>query len=105
MSIDRRSRFLLALPVAALVLSLTACSAPRPTAEQVADGLAEWAAAQNMEDIDADAAACFAEHLLDSELSDETLNFIANGEDKQSSVADRDLTTKILRDNFAECTE
>lgn len=104
MSIHRRSRLLLAVPVTALVLSLAACSAPRPTAEQVADGLAKWAAAQNMEDIDADAAACFAGYLLDSDLSDATLNYIANGEDKQSSVADRDLTTKILQDNYEECT-
>lgn len=104
MSVDRRTRLLLTLPVTVLVLSLAACSAPRPTADQVADGLEKWAAQQQMEDIDADAAACFAEHLLDSDLSDETLNFIANGEDKQSSVADRDLTTKILRDNYEECT-
>ncbi|MBO0979743.1 hypothetical protein [Microbacterium sp. SD291] len=100
------SRLLLALPIAALAFSLAACGgAARPTADQVADGLTQFFDEQGMGDqIDADAAACLADHLVDSDLSDETLRYLADGEDKQSSVEDRDLTTQILQDNLAECT-
>lgn len=106
MNIDRNARLLLALPIAALALSLAACGGPsRPTVDAVADGLTEFFQEQGMGDeIDAAAAECFAGYLVDSKLSDETLGYLADGEDKQSSVEDRDLTTKILQDNYEECT-
>ena len=99
------SRLLLALPITALVFSLAACGgAARPTADQVADGLTQYFEEQGMGDqIDADASACLAEHLVDSELSDETLNYLANGEDRQANVEDRDLTEQILKDNLVDC--
>ena len=106
---DRKSRptarLLLALPAAVLALSLTACGgAGRPSADEVAEGLTQYFDEAGMgEQIDADASQCLAEHLVDSELSDETLNYLADGEDKQASVEDRDLTTKILQDNLADC--
>jgi hypothetical protein len=108
MNLDRKprtTRLLMALPIAALAFSLAACGgASRPTADQVATGLTEFFDEQGMGDVvDKEAATCFAEKLVDSELSNETLNYLANGEDKQSSVEDRDLTTKILEDNLDVC--
>jgi len=109
MNFDRklrtRSRLLLALPAAALALSLAACGgASRPSEAQVADGLTKYFEDAGQSDIfTADAAECFAGHLVDSELSNETLNYLANGEDKQANQSDKDLTTKILQDNMSEC--
>lgn len=99
------ARVLMALPVAALALSLAACGASRPTEKQLTDGLIDYYTSQSMSDqVNADAAACFAGYLLDSKLSNETLSYIAQGKDQASSVEDRDLTVKILKDNFVECT-
>ncbi|WP_407359888.1 hypothetical protein [Microbacterium sp. LBN7] len=99
------SRLLLALPIAALAFSLAACGGPsRPSEADVAKGLAEFFDSQGMGDqIDADAAECLAEYLVDSELSNETLTFLANGEDKQKNEADKALTTQIISDNVQEC--
>lgn len=110
MNIDRNlrtpARLLLAVPIAALALSLAACGgSARPTADEVSTGLTKFFDEQGTSDaIDEQASTCFAEKLVDSELSDETLRYLADGEDKQSSVEDRDLTTKILQDNLEECT-
>jgi hypothetical protein len=109
MNFDRklrtRSRLLLALPAAALALSLAACGgATRPTEDQVATGLTKYFESAGQGDVfNEDAAECFAGHLVDSELSNETLNYLANGEDKQKDQKDKDLTTKILTDNMADC--
>jgi len=109
MNFDRklrtRSRLLLALPAAALALSLAACGgASRPSEAQVAEGLTKYFESAGQADIfNEDAAECFAGYLVDSDLSNETLTFLANGEDKQKDQADKDLTTKILQDNMAEC--
>ena len=97
------ARLLMALPIAALAFSLAACGgSTRPSADDVAAGLDEFFTSQGQELPDG-ASECFAGYLVDSELSNETLTFLANGEDKQSSVEDRDLTTKILKDNLDEC--
>lgn len=108
MNFDRklrtRSRLLLAIPAAALAFSLTACGASRPSEDDVAAGLTKFFEEQGQGDIlDADAAECFAGPLVDSELSNETLNYIANGEDKQANQEDKDLTEQILKDNMNEC--
>ena len=99
------SRLLLALPIAALAFSLAACGGPsRPSEADVAKGLTEFFESQGMGDqIDADASECLAEYLVDSDLSNETLTFLANGEDKQKDQADKDLTEKIISDNVQEC--
>ena len=99
------SRLLLALPIAALAFSLAACGGPsRPSEADVAKGLAEFFDSQGMGDqIDADASECLAEYLVDSDLSNETLTFLANGEDKQKDQADKDLTEKIISENVQEC--
>jgi hypothetical protein len=109
MNFDRklrtRSRLLLALPAAALALSLAACGgASRPSQDQVADGLTKYFESAGQADLfNAEAADCFAGYLVDSDLSNETLNYLANGEDKQADQEDKDLTTKILTDNMQEC--
>ena len=78
------SRILMALPIAALAFSLAACGGTsRPAVDDV--------------------ATCFADALVDSDLSNETLTYIANGEDKQSSEEDKALTTQILTDNLEKC--
>lgn len=97
------SRLLMALPIAALAFSLAACGGPsRPAESDVADGLDEFFTSQGQELPDG-AAECFAGYLVDSDLSNETLTFIANGEDKQKNEEDKALTTKILSDNLQEC--
>ncbi len=99
----RASRILLALPVAALAFSLAACGgSARPTADQVSDGLDEFFTSQGQTLPDG-AADCFAGYLVDSELSDETLTYLANGEDKQKNEEEKALTTKIVTDNRDEC--
>lgn len=109
MNIDRnlrtRSRLLMALPIAALALSLAACgSATRPTADQVSDGLGKYLEEQGLGDSFPESATeCFAGYLVDSELSNDTLNYIAEGKDQASSVEDGELTQKILQDNAEEC--
>ena len=99
------SRILMALPIAALAISLAACGGPsRPSADDVADGIQQVYEDQGLGDVVTDdVAQCFAEKLVDSDLSNETLSYIANGEDKQANQEEKDLTTKILTDNLEEC--
>ncbi|WP_314426970.1 hypothetical protein [uncultured Microbacterium sp.] len=100
-----RSRILMTLPIAALALSLAACGgSARPSADQVADGIQQVYEDQGFPDaISDDAATCFAEALVDSELSDETLGYIADGEDKQKNEEEKAMTTQILQDKQEEC--
>lgn len=107
MNIDRnvRTRLLLALPIAAVAFSLAACSGPgRPSVDKVADGIYKVFEQEGQEDVvTKDVAACLADILVESELSDETLNYIANGEDKQKNIEERDLTTQLISENIQEC--
>ena len=99
------SRLLMALPVAALAFSLAACGGPgRPSADDVAEGIGKVFEEQGLGDqIDDDASQCFAEYLVDSDLSDETLNYLASGEDRQANQDDKALTQKIITDHLEEC--
>ena len=101
----RTARLLMALPVAALAFSLAACSGPtRPSVDEVAGGISQIYEEQGLGDqFTDDMATCFAEALVESDLSNETLSYIADGEDKQKNVEERDLTEKILTDKQAEC--
>ncbi|MBO9624986.1 MAG: hypothetical protein J7484_01275 [Microbacterium sp.] len=108
MNIDRKmrtpARLLMALPIAALAVSLSACGASRPTEAQVEKGLTKYFEEAGLGDsLPEDAASCFAGHLVDSKLSNETLSYIADGKDQVSSVEDRDLSFKIIQDNLEEC--
>lgn len=99
------SRILMALPIAALAFSLAACGgSSRPAVDDVAAGIQKVYEDQGLGDAVTDeVATCFAEALVDSDLSNETLTYIANGEDKQSSQDDKALTTQILTDNLEKC--
>ncbi|MEV7799994.1 hypothetical protein AB0O14_12945 [Microbacterium foliorum] len=99
------ARILMALPIAALAFSLAACGgSSRPAVDDVADGIQKVYEDQGLGDAVTDeVATCFAEALVDSDLSNETLTYIANGEDKQSSQDDKALTTQILTDNLEKC--
>lgn len=105
-STPRRGLRLLALvPAAALALSLSACGGPgRPSVDEVADGIQKVFAGTSQEDAMTDeAATCLAEALVDSDLSNETLAYIADGEDKQKDEADKALTSKVISENLQEC--
>lgn len=93
------------VPAVALALSLAACGGPaRPSSDEVAEGIQKVFAGTSQEQAMTDeAASCLADALVDSELSDETLTYIANGEDKQKDEADKALTTQIITDNLNEC--
>lgn len=100
------ARLLLALPIAALAFSLAACGAgeTRPSEADVAKGLSEFFATQPGGEVFTDEASeCLAGYLVDSELSDETLNYLADGEDRQKDQADKDLTEKIVAERGPEC--
>lgn len=99
------SRLLMALPIAALAFSLAACSgATRPSSDDVASGLQQVFEDQGQAELVTDeVASCLADALVDSELSNETLTYIANGEDKQKDETDKALTTQIISDNVQDC--
>ncbi|WP_312674971.1 hypothetical protein [Microbacterium sp.] len=103
---SRRGLRLLAIaPAAALALSLAACAGEsRPSVDEVADGIQKvFEGTPQEEAMTDDAATCLAEALVDSDLSDETLVYIADGEDKQRDEADKALTTQIIQDNLQDC--
>ena len=73
---SRTSRLLLALPIAAVALSLAACSGAveRPSAEKVATGLQQVLEDQGVGDaLPEDVMLCLSEALVDSDASNETL--------------------------------
>ncbi len=99
----------MALPIAALALSLAACAgigaSQRPTQEELADGMAKiWeqneATAGQFTDEQND---CLAEALIESDVSDQDLTNLANGEDRQTSVEARDLVSKTIGDAVKTC--
>lgn len=95
----------MALPLAALAFSLAACGGPsRPTSDQVADGLQKVFTEQGQSDlVTDDVASCLADKLVESDLSNETLGYIAAGEDRQKNESDKALTTQIISDNVQDC--
>lgn len=99
------ARLLMALPIAALAFSLAACGgSTRPSADDVADGIQKVYEDQGLGDVVTDDVAdCLAKALVDSDVSNETLTYIANGEDKQKDEADKALTTQVLLDSKDEC--
>jgi hypothetical protein len=99
------ARLLAIVPIAAVAFSLAACGGPsRPSSDDVATGIQQVFEGTAQEAaITDDVASCFADALVDSDLSNETLTYIANGEDKQKNQEEKDLTTQILQDAQAEC--
>lgn len=111
MNFDRklrtRSRLLLALPAAALALSLAACggAVERPNAEQVSDGLMKVLEDQGMGDtLSEPIVLCLSEALVDSEVSNETLDAIAKGDtNAQANEKDFSLVQSTITDASADC--
>lgn len=111
MNIDRKlrsrpARLLLALPVAALAFSLAACSgaAERPSTSELSAGIN-----QIFEDggiggqFTDEQITCISELLLDSELSDQDLANIAEGNDVQTDQAAYDLMQDEMTTAAQEC--
>ena len=113
MSIDRNprtrtARLLLAVPAVALAIGLSACSglggSTRPSVDQVSAGLYKVLHDDGgSTNFTKQASDCVAKDLVDSKLSDTTLNYIAKGEDKQSNEADKTLTTEIVKTSLPKC--
>ncbi len=113
MNIDRNprtrtTRLLMAIPAIVLAIGLSACSglggSSRPSVDQVSSGLYKVLHDQGgSTNFTKQASDCVAKKLVDSKLSDATLNYIAKGEDKQSSEADKTLTTQIVQDAIPTC--
>ncbi|CAH0253771.1 hypothetical protein SRABI76_03309 [Microbacterium oxydans] len=99
------ARLLMALPIAALAFSLAACGGDaRPTSDQVAEGIQKVFEDQGQSDVvTADVASCLADELVESDLSNETLSYIAGGEDRQKNEEEKALTTQIIKDNIQGC--
>ena len=115
MNIDRnlRSRILMTLPIAALAISLAACAggpgggsggSDRPSADELSTGIttiledAGQGGVLTEEQVD-----CIADEFLDSEVSDQDLKNMADGEDLQTSQEAKDLVTTTMQDAIGTC--
>lgn len=102
----RTSRLLLALPVAAVALSLAACSAPveRPSSDKVADGIQQIFEDGGLGDSFTEAQiTCIADMLVDSDVSDQDLANIADGKDVQTSAEAAKLVEEEMTVAAQEC--
>lgn len=101
------SRLLLALPIAAVALSLAACGGPaeRPSAEDVSDGLMKVLEDQGMGDtLTEPMVLCLSEALVDSEVSNDTLAAIAKGDQNaQTNQDDFDLVQSTITEAGPDC--
>lgn len=116
MNIDRnlrtRARLLMALPIAAVAFSLTACGAAveRPTTEEVSSGVTQILEDGGYVVGDGEDAQftptvidCIAEKLVDSEISDQDLANLAEGKDEQTSQEAFTLVQTTMADASTEC--
>lgn len=102
------SRILMALPIAALAFSLAACggaAAERPSAQQVADGLTSVLEDQGLGDsLSDDVVLCLSEALVDSEVSNESLDAIAKGDENvQTDQKEGALVQKTITEAAPDC--
>jgi len=88
-------------PVATLLLAvcaaLSGCGAGTPTEAELASGLSDFAS------IAGDRADCVAERLLDSDLSDDQLNAIADDEQSDLGDDEKDDVEDAIEDATGEC--
>lgn len=102
-----RTRILLALPVAAVAVSLAACAgggAERPSADELSDGIAAIFEDAGQGDVlTDDQLDCVAEAFLDSEVSDQDLANLADGKDLQTSQDAKDLVTATMSEAITTC--
>ncbi|MBT2474065.1 hypothetical protein J7E68_05625 [Microbacterium sp. ISL-103] len=101
------SRILMALPIAALAFSLAACggAVERPSAEEVSDGLQKVLEDQGMGDtLTEPVILCLSEALVDSEVSNESLDAIAKGDSSAQTDEDEGaLVQKTITDAAQDC--
>lgn len=109
MNIDRKlrstsARLLLAIPAAAIALSLAACSGPaRPSADQVAVGYNKIVKEAGQSELyNKDLVQCLSEAMVKSKLSDEDLANIADGKDLQTSKAAQTLLVDVVKKAVSE---
>lgn len=108
MNIDRnlRTRILMALPIAAVALSLAACggAAERPSVEAVSEGMTTILEDGGQGDVlTGEQIDCVAEALHSSEISDQDLANIADGKDLQTSEEAQELVTSTMSDAVVDC--
>lgn len=110
MNIDRnlrtRTRLLLAVPIAAVALSLAACSgaAERPSADKLATGINKILDDGGLGDQFTDEQVdCIADALVDSKISDQDLANLADGKDVQTSQEAKTLVTQEMSEATATC--
>lgn len=82
----------------------TADAAGRPSAQEVADGfLVIMDAAGAKDQYTADEALCIGQHLVDSDVSTESLVNVANGRDIQSDATERQLVAQRTMEAVTAC--
>lgn len=110
----RTTRILMALPIAALAVSLAACAgsagpggggdSDRPSTDELSAGIttiledAGQGGILTEEQVD-----CISDEFLDSEVSDEDLKNMAGGEDLQTSEEAKTLVTTTMQDAIETC--
>ena len=103
---SRPSRILMALPIAAVALSLAACAggAERPSVDELSDGIATiFDDAGQGGILTDDQMDCVAEKFLESDVSDQDLANIAEGKDVQTTEDAKSLVTSTMQDAVVEC--
>ena len=106
-----RTRLLLAVPVAAVAISLAACASggasggtDRPSADQLSDGISTI-----LEDggqggiLTDDQVDCVADAFLASDVSDQDLSNLAAGKDEQTSEEAKSLVTSTMSEAVMTC--
>ena len=98
----------MALSIAAVAVSLSACaggaSSERPSADKVSEGIAKIFEDSGQGGIlTDDQLDCVAEYFVASEVSDNDLANIAEGKDLQSSEEAKTLVTSTMQDSIVEC--
>lgn len=105
-----RSRILMTMPIAALAVSLAGCAggpgggSDRPSTEELSTGIttiledAGQGGVLTEEQVD-----CIAGEFLESDVSDQDLKNMADGEDLQTSQEAKDLVTATMQDAIGTC--
>lgn len=103
------TRLLLALPIAAVAISLAACSGvgavTRPTADELSSGIATILEDAGQGDVlTTEQVDCVAAEFLDSEVSDKDLQNLAEGKDEQTSEEAKDLVSQTMSEAAVTCS-
>lgn len=102
----RHVRMMMALPVAALALTLAACAggSQRPTTEEVSAGLHKIFEEQGQGDLFTDEdLTCMSEALVESDVSDQDLANLAEGKDVQTSTDSQKVVTEATAGAAQKC--